>query len=369
MKSHHLSRGVCFLLFAVCLLFTGCGKSKPEQAVISELELIKQLDEETIKFFVSYEDMMSSDTQTTDIGPETTEAVQLFFKNFDYRILSSRISKNSASVNVRLTNLDMKSLAHDMCLALTERSTDPRTSPEPLSMNGYFTLLRDVLKSHSYKILSTDARFELTRLSDGSWSIQNTDSLEDQLVGGFITYLNDPYLVTPEEILTLTFDCFLEFSAENWMTYLDMDDIFSTGSSLAKQLDTELASQIARYFRYEISDSSSSEAFAQVTVSITSLNLENVLNNCRTRLLEYASTTEAVRDTDTELAEKTAEMLYDSLSTNEDTVSQELTISFSNNGSSWDMHLDEDFANAILGNASEAVSALTGEVLTETESN
>ncbi|MDO5425666.1 MAG: hypothetical protein Q4F41_18305 [Eubacteriales bacterium] len=361
MKSHRISYGLWLLLLAAAFLLTGCGTSKPEQTVVSELELIKKLDEQTILSFVSYEDIMSSEAPSTDIGPETTEAVQLFFQNFDYRILSSRVSKNTAIVKVRLTNLDMQSLARDMCLALTARSADPRTAPEDLSMNDYFALLGEVMKSHSYKILSTDARFELTKLSDGSWSILSGDDLEDQLVGGFISYLNDPYLVTPEEILALTFDYFLEFSPEDWIAYLNMDDIFATGSTLGEELDLELASQISRYFSYQIKDSTIDGDSASVTLTVTSLNLENVLNDCREKLLDYAATTEAIRATDAELADKTAKMLLTSLKANETTLSQDIDILFTNNGSSWEMQLGENFSNALLGNAVSAISALTGE--------
>ncbi len=95
-----------------------------------------------------------------------------FFKHFDYRILSSSASKEQASVKVRLTNLDMKSLAHDLCLSLSARSADPRTSVPALTMRDYFSLLGSVLKTHTYKIISSDTTIELAKLSDDSWSIR-----------------------------------------------------------------------------------------------------------------------------------------------------------------------------------------------------
>ncbi len=360
---------LCLLFLAAALFLTGCGKSKAEQAVIEELDLIKELDEETITSFVSYEDMVHSGTSVSEIGPETTEAVQLFFKNFDYKILSCEIENDIAEVTVRITNLDMQSLAKDLCLELTRRSANPLEETSDLSMNDYFSLLGKVIKENSYKILSTDAVFETAKLPDGSWTIQNTDSLEDSLVSGFLTYLHDPYLLTPEEVLTATFDYFLDFTPKNWITYLDMNDIFSTGSSISDEIDLELANQIAGFFQYEIEGSSVQGDSAQVTVSITSLDLSSVLESYREKLLEYASTTEAVRATDSELAEKTAQILYTCLQENDASASHSLTLSFDNNGSSWEMSLDSAFTNAILGDLTGAVEVFSGENETETDTD
>lgn len=56
--------------------------------------------------------------------------------------------------------------------------------------------------------------------------IQNTDQLEDDLVSGFITYLKDPYLVTPEEIINVVMEGLKEKSPDQWKSYLNMHDIF-----------------------------------------------------------------------------------------------------------------------------------------------
>lgn len=352
-------RRLAFFALLAALMLVSCKRNGARKAVISELELIKNLDEETIQLFVSYEDMVRSGTSDSDIGEETANAVKLFFQNFDYRILSSQISGDTAAVKVRLTNLDMKSLAHDLCLALIERTADPRTETPDLGTNDYFALLGDVISGHSYKLLTRDIELSLSRTADSDWQIQSTDTLEDDLLCGFISYLNDPYLVTPSEILTLTFDCFLDFSAADWQTYLNMKDIFSMNSSLSDQLDETLAGRIADTFAYEIKNVTISDTSASVTVKIASLDLSAVIADYREKLLAYAATTEAVRATDAELADKTAQMLCTSLNSVNDTSVQTIDIRFSNNGVSWEMQLGSDFTNAILGNPNEALNALT----------
>ncbi len=173
-------------------------------------------------------------------------------------------------------------------------------------------------------------------------AFENTSDLEDALVGGFITYLKDKDLVSPEEIVPLTFDCFLKFTPADWISYLNMDDIFQTGSSLSSSLDQEVASQISRYFRYQIVSSSIDGNHATVIVTVTSLNLKSILEDYRQKLLSYASTTEAIRATDQELAEKTAQLLLTSLKANDATFSQNIEVHLVNNGFSWSVQLSDD---------------------------
>ena len=73
--------------------------------------------------------------------------------------------------------------------------------------------------------------------------------------------------------------------------------------------------------------------------------------------MNYASTTESIRASSSELADETASLLAQALAENTDTTDTEVTIHFTNNGSSWEMQLNEDFTNALLGNAGAAIQA------------
>ena len=152
-------------------LLTGCGAKTPEKLVRSSLEQIKKLDEKTIQNFVSYQDLVQNKTRDTDVGEETIEAVRLFFQNFDYSILSTETNEDTATVTVEIKNLDAKTLAHDLCLALTEISADPRTE-DATTMNSYFTVLRDILKTNTYEESTTTASFGLL---SSVWKLENPD--------------------------------------------------------------------------------------------------------------------------------------------------------------------------------------------------
>lgn len=351
MKRHSI-----YIFFLICfaLFLTGCGDSKPVKLVKSELNQIQKLDEKTIQTFISYEDMIHSGSGS-DSGSEAAEAVQLFFKNFSYRVLSSSATEDSATVNVEIKNIDAQALAKDLCLELIALSTFPNAEDNtPVSKSSYFALLRDILSSHEYGLTKTAAHFNLVN-RDGEWSIRSDETLEDQLVGGFITYLHDPCLVTPEEIADRVFENLLEQTPEDWVSYLGMCDIFSTYSTLYEKVDLALATQISKCFSYRIQKVTEQDTAAAAVIEVTSLDMGSVLDVYLDKLWDYASTTEAVRATDTELADKTASLLMECLNSNTKTCTKTIEIEFTNNGTTWEMQLNDDFTDALLGNMKKAV--------------
>lgn len=361
MKKLILTLSCLFLILSVCTLW-GCGDSKPVKLVKSELNQIQKLDEKTIQTFISYEDMISSESDMV-LGKDAAEAIRLFFENFSYRILSSSASEDSATVNVEIENIDAQALAKDLCLELIAKTSSPNVEEDsPASKSSYFTLLRDILAENDYELTKTTAHFNLVN-TDGEWSIRNDETLKDALVGGFISYLNDPRLVTPEEITVKVFENLREQTPEDWVSYLGMCDIFSTYSTLYETVDLALATQISKCFSYRIRKVTENENDATAVIDITSLDMGSVLDIYLEKLWDYASTTEAVRAADTELADKTASLLTECLNDNTKTCTKTIEINFTNNGTAWEMQLNDDFTDALLGNMSEAVEDFQKEAL------
>ena len=336
-------------------LLTGCGAKTPEKLVRSSLEQIKKLDEKTVQNFVSYQDLVQNKTRDTDVGEETIEAVRLFFQNFDYSILSTETNEDTATVTVEIKNLDAKTLAHDLCLALTKISADPRTE-DATTMNSYFTVLRDILKTNTYEESTTTASFGLLRQS-GNWKIQTTEELKDEIVSGLITALKDPYLLTPEEVADATLGVFTDFSPEDWVSYLGMHDVFAIGSEQSDQVDLSLASQIASCFHYNVTQLRVNGDDATASADITSLDMASVLKAYKQKLLAYAETTESLRASDSEIADKSAKLLKEALDENEATILRSVPLTFHNNGSTWEMTIGEEFSEVILGGSDDALSA------------
>lgn len=360
MKKHNLIISCLFLLLTAFAL-TGCSDPKPVKLVKSELNQVQKLDENTIQSFISYKDMVHDGIDSA-ADSDAAEAVQLFFKNFSYRVLSSSIANDSATVNVEIQNIDAQALAKDLCLELIAKTSSPNLEEDDSSKSSYFTLLRDILAENDYELVKTTAHFNLVN-TDGEWSIRNDDTLKDAIVGGFLSYLQDPCLVTPEEITGKVFENLKEQTPEEWVSYLGMCDIFSTYSSLYEKVDLALATQISKCFSYRIQKVTEQEDTASASIQITSLDMEAVLDEYLEKLWDYASTTEAVRATDTELADKTASLLTECLNSNTKTCTKTIEIEFTNNGTTWEMQLNNDFTNALLGNMNEAVKKFQEEAL------
>lgn len=341
------------------VLLTGCGYAAPEKAVRQEMELIRKLDESTIKAFVSYEDIRHSNAETPEIGEETTEAVKLFFKNFKYKIRSSSVTDDEAEATVTLdiTNIDAELLARDLCGAMIADSVTQEGEPEPEGLASSFALMKTCLEENDYPLKTTQATVHLTN-KDDVWIIQESAELEDEIAGGFVTYLRDPYLLSPQEVLDYTLQPFKSFNAPQWSYYLNLSDIFSVGADFSAETDAAVAALLEKFFDYQITDVRQEENTAYADVTITSFDLESVLAACKDDLLAYAQTTESIRASDEEITAKTAALLLDALNACDQSTQNTVTISLINNGYAWEVQLDEIFADALLGSVDAATEIL-----------
>lgn len=348
-----------WMLLSAALMITGCGYAAPEKAVRQEMDLIQKLDESAIKSFVSYEDIRLSHSAPLEIGAETTEAVKLFFKNFKYKIRSSSVSddKTTATVELDITNLDAKQLAKDLCRAMIRDSVTQEGSSQPEGLASSFALMKECLENNTYPLVTTSATVRLSNVN-GVWVIQENVELEDALAGGLVSYLRDPYLLSPTEVLECTLEPFSGFSAEEWKNYLKLEDVFSTGSSLASRMDESVAEQIAEFFSYRIESVTEDNDTASASVTITSLDLPEIISQCRSSLLEYAQTTESIRATDEEISQKAAEYLLAALESNTQSTESTVSIALVNNGYTWEALLNETFSDALLGGMDGALENL-----------
>ena len=150
-----------------------------------------------------------------------------------------------------------------------------------------------------------------------------------------------------------------EKSPDEWKSYLNMQDIFATYSEDYEKVDNSLAEHLSKCISYKILSvqEDQEEKSAAATLSITSLDMKSVLKHYQNLLIRYAATSKSLRASSSELADETAALLAQALTENTDTTDTEVTIHFTNNGSSWEIQLNEDFTNALLGNAGAAIQA------------
>lgn len=353
---------VLLVLQILCVLFLFLHRQEqlgsPSTAVDNELALIQNLDETTIQNFVSYENMMSTPPTDSKVGRETTEAVHLFFKNFQYHVHSEEITGDTATVSAKIINIDTHALARDVCLALTARNLNLNSdSQAPETLNDYFTLLRDTLKNNSYELVATTAYFQLTR-ENNVWTIQSDADLQDQLVSGFISWINDPDLLNPTDVLKIYLDEFTALTGQEWIDYLSIEDIFSTGSALHySEVDQLYLEKITEYFSYTIESCTTDGNMASAQITITSIDMAKVLECYKEKLLKYAHTSESITSDDASLADDSAAYLMEALEEAAAPATFPVTVTLTNDGHTWQLEISEELTNAFLGDISGAIEA------------
>lgn len=348
------------LLTGAIYLWNKVQMERPAQAVQQELDLIRKLDEDTISSFISYENLMNSRLTSGEIGADATQAVDLFFENFTYTIKTEEITGEEATVTVQISNIDAKELARDLCREILKDSVEiyPEDSGETTTAD-YYRLLRDMLSSNTYDIVVTDAIFHLQK-ENKVWVILSDENLEDELVGGFISYMNDPYILTAKESLEIHLDALKSLTAEEWMDYLEIEDVFATyNSEYYSLIDEEFISQLADALDFEILRCTEDGSTATADVRVTSVDMTSVLAVYKEALLAYAGTTQSIRDNSTAFSNETSRMLLEALQKNTDTASTDVTLTFSNNGTTWEVYFDSDFTNALMGNINAAIETFT----------
>lgn len=333
---------------------------RPSQAVLQELELIRALDEDTIAAFISYENLMNSNLASGEIGSDAAEAVRLFFENFTYSIHQETIDGDEATVTVQITNIDAEALARDLCTEILKNSVEiyPEDKPESTT-NDYYCLLRDTLASNTYDTVVTTAYFHLQKI-DGIWTILSDSDLEDELVGGFISCMNDPYILSASEVLEIHLDALRDLTADEWMDYLKVEDIFATyNTEYYSLIDEAYIRQLTDAFACDILRCTENGSSAEAVIRVTSIDMTSVLAIYKEALLSYAGTTQSIRDDSVTFSNETSRMLLEALQGNTATTSTDVTITFSNNGYTWEVYFDEEFTDAVMGGMTEAIEAFS----------
>ena len=334
-----------------------------KMAVSKQLKQIENLDAETINTFVGYESLVSDSGFSAESSEQSEAAALAFFKNFESRILSAEVEGDTAAVTVQIKNIDTAALAHDLALALTDERIllfDTETGPSPTDKD-LFILLSETLSSGNYDIKETQAVFHLKK-DKRKWEIIVDDTLQDELVSHFTTILRDPYLLSAEEVLTLYMDKFSSMDSHEWIKFLSAEDLFATFSpSYSEKIDQLYMKEVADCFDWSLDkiDTEGSKAAAQL--SITSIDMPYIMGFYRESLLEYAATTQSITDSDTELSDESAKRLLEAIETHSRAGTFKAEVTLENNGSGWQLRINDDLINAFLGDLEGALEVINGE--------
>lgn len=359
----------CALPFLLCssLVLSGCGcgnvkKTEVEKVIISELDLLKNLDSDTTQKYISYQELFPDTEDEETNSSQIEEVFSLFFRDFDYKILDIEVDSDtdSATASIRLTTIDANTLAKDFAAARLQEEILADTLEEeaaaPVTLESNYLLLDQVLKSKNYEKVENNCTMVLKE-KDDTWEIQRTQTLENQLVGGLLTYLSNPDILSPQETVQIYLDTLKNMDDNQLCTYLGINDLLESEDSARKELASAIAQQIHQNFSYEIKDSQENGYSASVNVAITTFDAEEILDRHNALLEEYLASPDAVIDGSAKRLEKSRQLLVETIRANTAVVTSEISINLMNNGASWEIAMDENqLGKALFGSLEENLS-------------
>lgn len=356
----HLLAFLMIILLSVFLCSCSqSAKAHAEKAIKKDLDLLKNLDSETTMQYISYQELFPDSDDSTKLSADIKEVFSLFFQNFDYKILGISVDSDekNASAQLKLTTLDAEALASDFVSAsLQEEILETASGKENDNGNSLeqrYLLLYKLLKNNTYSSAERNTSIQLNNLGSSSepdWKITHSSSLENDLVGGLITYLSDPDLVPPAETLTVYLKTLQEMDVKQMANYLGLDSILNTSDSAKNAIASALMEQFHSCFNYKISSTSVSGYLAEVDAELTTFDSNSILTQYEKELNTYLASADAVIDGSQKRYNKSHELLLDSIRNNQATITATATFHLTNDGASWKLeNAGTELGNAIFG--------------------
>lgn len=356
----HLLAFLMIILLSVFLCSCSqSAKAHAEKVIKKDLDLLKNLDSETTMQYISYQELFPDSDDSTKLSADIKEVFSLFFQNFDYKILDISVDSDekNASAQLKLTTLDAEALASDFVSAsLQEEILETASGKENDNGNSLeqrYLLLYKLLKNNTYSSAERNTSIQLNNLGSSSepdWEITHSSSLENDLVGGLITYLSNPDLVPPAETLTVYLKTLQEMDVKQMANYLGLDSILNTSDSAKNAIASALMEQFHSCFNYKISSTSVSGYLAEVDAELTTFDSNSILTQYEKELNTYLASADAVIDGSQKRYNKSHELLLDSIRNNQATITATATFHLTNDGASWKLeNAGTELGNAIFG--------------------
>lgn len=349
------------LLLIFAALIAGCAhknKSEVKKIITSELDLLKNLDSETTQKYISYKELFPDVTGSTGLSEEIEEVFSLFFRDFNYKILDISVDNKDkyATASLRLSTIDAHTLAKDFAASLLraeilEAADSPSQDTEDtISLEEHYLLLNHLLKTQDYDTSETNCTMQLVNTGNAqneTWEIKRTHTLENDLVGGLMTCLSDPDILSPEDTLTVYLNTLQKMNPDEISSYLGVVSIMNASDSSKSAIASALVEQIHRNFNFKIKDCNMKGYRAVVNTEITTFDSDAILEEYQKELDSYLDSPDAVIDGSEKRYEKSLTVLLERIKHNDATRTADVSFVLVNDGVSWKL---ED-TGAVLGDA------------------
>ena len=340
----------------ICIGCSGDDHSDIRKAISAELDPLKGLNSSDAYAYLNQSTLFDDPSFSPESSSEEImDVFSMFFKDFNYEIESVDLPEESttASASVRLTTIDAESLARDFAassLRETVQSAAKNGGTEtPATTEERYLLLNHLLKTGIYDTVESDCDIRLTETEDG-WKVDHTAQLENQLVGGLISWLADPFILTPENTLDIYLGTLHKMSQEDLAKYLRISSLANDADDALSQIYSTIIAQVHNNFDYEILGSTVDGSTAEVRAAITTFDGNSVMKVYRAEMNTYLDSADAVIDGPDARLAYSRQLLLKHLKENTATVKNDVTFLMENDGISWKpVNTGNVFGNALFG--------------------
>lgn len=337
----------------------------PKKLVEHELSRLNSVTPEVLEQILSYQDVFPAEHTDKTVPDEIETIFSDFFSNFSYLIKDTSVKGNSARITVSLTTLDGHALAKEYSRRAMIKQIQNSANPSTVdfSLEDCYLLLSSVLQQNSFESITFDYEILLTRQGK-IWSIVSPGDFESALTGNFASSVSDPRLFTPSEIVSIQLNTLKEFDSEQLSRYLALDTIFSGATEYKRTISRALAAQLLTYLDYSILSETilSDGTSASIEMELTSCNCRSMMEQYRTKVMEYTKTAQALQDGISGRLTKANKILISCISENTSSTTTPVTLRLFNDGTNWKLEMNDEIGEALLGNINEAIQEVSSQL-------
>lgn len=175
------------LLLIVSLALASCAPARipASQAMSEAMDAIKVADYDKVKEYLGTDSPLGDEeSPAEDYDGLTKDQLAAFFENLSYKILSSSEDKQTATVEIEITNKDMQAVFDNYLSAavemfLSEDSEDLTEEEQAAKVADILITLIEEQEDYVTSTVTVDMSY-----TDGKWTIDSNPDFVNAIMGG-----------------------------------------------------------------------------------------------------------------------------------------------------------------------------------------
>jgi len=182
-----MKRKLSILLLIVSLALASCAPARvpASQAMSEAMDAIKIADYDKVKEYLGTDSPLGDEeSPAEDYDGLTKDQLAAFFENLSYKILSATEDKQTATIEIEITNKDMQAVFDDYLSAavemfLSEDSEDLTEEEQAAKVADILITLIEEQEDYVTSTVTVDMSY-----TDGKWTIDSNPDFVNAIMGG-----------------------------------------------------------------------------------------------------------------------------------------------------------------------------------------